>query len=296
MLLASAAGLCAAATLPVSAHAAFPRPEVPPVQTTTYVKARALFRTELLQKGPAPGDFEQLGTPAGAKRVSYPGGPDGAIKLTAWVSPYQPSSTLRPAVLFLHGGNATGHGHWELMKPYADAGFVVMLPTLRGENGQKGSFSGFYDEVDDTSAAARYLEELPGIDRSRIFLAGHSVGGTLSLLTAMNRKFCAAVPISSNPDAWRFFGRFQEDIRFNPKNPQEFVMRSAVCFAHSVQCPMLLLRGTEEGRFQQRHSLFIERARAGGVSIDQKQIPGDHNGAVPGAIAESIRFFNRVAG
>jgi hypothetical protein len=36
---------------------------------------------------------------------------------------------------------------WEDAKPYRDAGFVVMTPMLRGENGQAGAWSYFYDEV-----------------------------------------------------------------------------------------------------------------------------------------------------
>ena len=32
-----------------------------------------------------------------------------------------------------------------------------------------------------------------------------------------------------------------------------------------------------------------------GVSIDAKMLPGTHNGVVPGAVAESIRFFNQIA-
>lgn len=294
-LLMSAAGLSAAALLPAPAQAAFAIPDVAPLDKTDYAVARRHFQTDLLRKGPAPEESQPLGTPPGADRVYYNGGPNGSIPLIAWVSQYTPSSKLRPAVLFLHGGNATGPGHWELMKPYADAGFVVMLPSLRGENGQSGDFSGFYDEVDDTLAAAHYLEQLPGIDRKRVFLAGHSIGGSLSLLTAMSRKFRAVVPISANPDAWRFFDRYKQDIRFNQNDPKEFLMRSAICFAPSLKCPTLLMRGTEESHFTERHTLLVSRVKHAGISIQERHIPGNHNGSLPGAIAESIRFFHQVA-
>lgn len=294
-VLMSAAGLSVAALFPAQAQAAFAIPEVAPLDKTDYAVARRHFRTDLLRKGPAPEDALPLGTPPGAERVYYNGGPDGSIPLIAWVSQYTPSSKPRPAVLFLHGGNATGAGHWELMKPYADAGFVVMLPSLRGENGQAGAFSGFYDEVDDVLAAAQYLEQLPGVDKKHVFLAGHSIGGSLSLLTAMSRKFRAVVPISANPDAWRFFDRYKQDIRFNQDDPKEFLMRSAICFAPSLKCPTLLLRGTEESHFTARHTLLVSRVKHAGISIQERHIPGNHNGSLPGAIAESIRFFHQVA-
>jgi dipeptidyl aminopeptidase/acylaminoacyl peptidase len=295
-LLAGAAGLSALALLPRTASAAFPVPEVLPLEKEDYGAARQRFHTNLLYKGPAPEESQPLGTPPGARRITYRGGPDGSIELIAWLSHYEPTSTLKPAVLFLHGGNATGDGHWELMKPYWEAGFVVMLPSFRGENGQKGSFSGFYDETSDALAAAAYLENLPGIDRNRFFLAGHSNGGTLSLLAAMTRKFRASVPISAGVNSWRFFGRYDRDIRFDANDPKEFVMRSSVCFGPSLKCPTLLLRGTEERPFDKDHQLLMERARTAGISIEAKMLPGTHNGVVPGAVHESIRFFNQVAG
>ncbi len=39
-----------------------------------------------------------------------------------------------------------------------------MMPIFRGENGQSGAFSCFYDEVDDVPAAAEYLIKQPYVD------------------------------------------------------------------------------------------------------------------------------------
>jgi dienelactone hydrolase len=290
-LLAGMAGLSASVFLPTMAHAEFPIPEELPLDRTDYAVARKSFRTNLLQKGPAPDDYRPLGDAPGARKVLYPGGPNGSIGLVAWISEDQPSNRKKPGIVFLHGGNSTGEGHWLLMKPYVEAGYVTMLPSMRGENGQPGNFSGFYDEVDDVLAAVRYLEAQPGVDKDRIFLAGHSIGGTLSMLAALVYPFRATVAMAGNPDAWRFFSRFSQDIRFDVSDPREFVMRSAACFAPSLKCPMLMTRGTEEGQFNERHQLFMSRVRDAGQFIDAKSIPGNHNGAVPGEIAESIRFF-----
>lgn len=295
-LLAAAAGVSAAAMLPAAARAEFPIPDVPPLEREDYGEARKRFHTNLLRKGPSPEQSAPLGTPAGARRVMYRGGPDGSIELIAWISSYEPSAKLKPAVLFLHGGNATGDGHWELMKAYWEAGYVVMLPSFRGENGQAGNYSGFYDETSDALAAASYLEDLPGIDKNRFFLAGHSNGGTLALLASMTRKFRASAPISAGVNSWRYFGRFEREVRFDENDQQEFVMRSSVCFGHSLKCPTLLLRGTEERPFDADHQLLMDRAKSTGVSIEAKLLPGNHNGVVPGAVAESIRFFNQVIG
>jgi dipeptidyl aminopeptidase/acylaminoacyl peptidase len=167
---------------------------------------------------------------------------------------------------------------------------------MRGENGQKGNFSGFYDEVDDVLAASERLRHLPGVDPHRLFLAGHSVGGTLAMLTAMTTKrFRAAAPMSGNPDSFAFFARYPQDIRFDDKNPREFQMRSPVCYAHSFKCPLRITHGTEEVHFVTRIGLLSKRAHAGGVKMEVATVTGGHTTALPGEIEQSIQFFKSVA-
>lgn len=287
-------GLASATLLPSRVVAAgFTVPDSLPLEKQDYAKARQGFRTHLLRHGPSPEKSAILGTPPGARKVTYPGGPHGSIELIAWLSEYQPSSTLKPAVLFLHGGNATGDGHWALMKAYWEAGFVVLHPSFRGENGQAGNYSGFYDETADALAAASYLENLPGVNRNRLFIAGHSNGGTLSLLTAMTRKFRAAAPISAGVNSWRYFHRYSDEMPFDGSDPREFIMRSSVCFGPSLKCPTLLLRGSEERPFDADHELLMERVRDARMPIDKMLLPGNHSGVVPGAVLESIRFFDQ---
>jgi dipeptidyl aminopeptidase/acylaminoacyl peptidase len=284
----------AAVLLPLRAGA-FEVPDRLPLIKADYANERAHFRTRLLRKGPAPDKYEPLVTPADAEKIFYRSGYGGELELAAWVSKYKRTPKPKPAVLFLHGGNAMGIGHWELMKPYVDAGYVVMMPTVRGENGQKGNFSGFYDEVDDVLAAAHRLAHLPGVDSERMFIAGHSVGGTLTMLAAMSSKrFRAATPISGNPDAYRFFDRYPQDIRFDDNNPREFEMRSALCYAHSFKCPLLVMHGSQEGHFDDRAGRLVKRARSAGVSIEATTLPGGHTSALPAEIERSLHFFNGI--
>ncbi|WP_112335576.1 S9 family peptidase [Rhizobium miluonense] len=270
--------------------------DAPPLLSGDYAKERHLFRTDLLSKGPAPDIYERLVTPSTAERLFYRSGVGEELELVAWVSRYTRSEKPKPAVLFLHGGNAIGQGHWQLMKPYVEAGYVVMIPSMRGENGQKGNFSGFYDEVADVLAASNRLRHLPGVDPHRMFLAGHSIGGTLAMLAAMStHRFRAVAPISGNPDAYAFFGRYPQDIRFNTGNPREYQMRSPLCYAHSFKSPVKLFHGTEEAHFDSRLALLSKRATAAGVKMDMATVPGSHNSALPGEIAQSIEFFKSVA-
>lgn len=294
----AAAAVVPAIAGPTAAEAAgFQIPAEPPNLGSHYHRARRTFQTHLIDKGPAPDRYESLKAPPGADEIFYRSrGIGGDFELAAWVSRYKRARTGKPAVLFLHGGNALGRGHWSIVKPFIEQGYVVMIPTVRGENGQKGVFSGFYNEVDDVLAAAERLQHLPGVDPNRLFLAGHSIGGTLAMLAAMtSRRFRACAPFSGNPDAWAFFNRYPQDIRFDTSDPREFQMRSAICWVPSLKCPIRLTHGTMEGHFDDRLDLFAKRAREAKIRVETAIVPGGHTSALPEEVAQSIKFFQSVA-
>ena len=280
------AGLAVAAARPVAATAATPEPNT---FRDDYALARKSFRTNLLERGPAPDKPQPLSPPPGVRAVQYR---SGALDLVGWMSEQAAGKTPRPGVLVLHGGNALWHGHWDLARPYVDAGFRAMMPALRAENGLPGSFSGFYDETSDVLAATDVLRAQPGVDPERLFVAGHSIGGTLTLLAAMSTTlFRAAASYSSAPDARAFFRHYPEDIRFDTADPLEYDMRSAVAFAPSFKCPILMLHGSEEHHSDAAIRLTVERARAAGKTAHRGVIEGNHTSAIPGETAESLRFF-----
>lgn len=138
-----------AALLLGQAGEGFALPADPPLIDRDYAADRKAFQTHILKRGPAPDVGESLADPpSGARVVAYR---SGKLELLAWRS-WPQGKAKRPAVLVLHGGNAMGRGHWDLAEPYVKAGYVAMMPSVRGENGQAGIFSGFYDEVDDVLA------------------------------------------------------------------------------------------------------------------------------------------------
>jgi len=287
-------GLAAASVLPARGLA-FPLPDPPPLIARDYAADRESFRTHLLRRGPAPDDGDPLAPPpAGAQLLGYR---SGALQLSAWRSPPDPAKPgRRPAVLFLHGGNALGDGHWNLLGPYLRAGYVAMVPALRAENGQPGAFSGFYDETDDVLAAARALAAQPDVDPARLFVAGHSVGGVLTLLAAMSTTmFRGAAAFSGNPSAFAFFHRFPGDIRFDTGDVREFEMRSAVCYATSFKCPVLMLHGSAERQMHRSADLTAKRARAAGLRVESVVVPGDHFTAIPEETRRSLAFFAKLA-
>jgi dipeptidyl aminopeptidase/acylaminoacyl peptidase len=281
-------GLGASALLPWAARAEIVLPEPPPLIAADYAVARQSFRTRLTVVGPSPDPTEPLDPPPGAERIAYRS--DG-LELAAWVSVPR-SGGPAPGLIYLHGGNVLGSGHWELTEAYREAGYAVIMPALRGENGLAGAFSGFYDENADVLAAAEHLAGLPGVDRSRMFVAGHSIGGTQTMLAAMStRMFRGATTFSGGTNAWRFFSRFPEMLCFDAGSPREFEMRSPVCYATSFKCPVRILYGSEERRLAAPSEMTAIRAHDAGLNVEAAEVPGDHFSALAEETKISLAFF-----
>jgi len=260
------------------------------LQAEDYAVVRAAFKTKLVRRGPSPQHEEPLRTPPGAVAIQYH---SGKVTLRAFVTPDPVDGRRHPAVLFLHGGYAFGEVHWDMARPSRDAGFVVMVPVLRGENRQAGGYSHFYDEVDDVLAAAEALANLPYVDDSRLFLSGHSIGGTLTLLTAMaSPRFRAAASISGSTERRTVVPGGSEVVPFDTADIREFRVRSPVAYATSFKCPIRLFHGDQEF-LQGGSERTAMLARQKGLDVEAVEVPGDHFSCVPGAIQRGIAFFRR---
>jgi len=258
------------------------------VQQEDYAQARSRFHTKLRRKVSAPQPWSPVKPPAGVTEVEYP---SGDLRLKMWVNRPADATRKHPAVLFLHGGFAFDMDDWELSQPYRTAGFVVMTPMLRGENGQPGSFTLWYDEVDDVLAAAEFLSKQPYVDANRMFIAGSSSGGTLSLLAAMaSKRFRAAASFSASPDQALLVKHAKLDLPFDKTDPRELQLRSPLAYAGSFKCPVRIYYGTQD-HFVLTSQRTAAVAKQGGLDVEAVRIEGDHGSSVPPAIKLSIPFF-----
>jgi dienelactone hydrolase/ribosomal protein L40E len=260
-----------------------------PEQSQDYADARKSFKTKLIRSGPAPQDHAPLVRPADATEIPFK---SGNLTLKAWINLPLPEQKLMPAVIFLHGGFAFGEDDWDQCKPFRDAGFVTMTPILRGENGQPGAYTLFYDEVDDVLAARDELAKVAGVDPQRIFVAGHSAGGTLALLTAMaSTKFKACASFSGSPDQIGFI-RGQEHLApFDQSDPREFQMRSPLAYPKSFKCPVQLYWGDEELPLSLSNQKLAEKCAKASLDVQAIPVEGDHMSSVDAAMGLAIPFF-----
>jgi dienelactone hydrolase len=118
----------------------------------------------------------------------------------------------------------------------------MMYPSLRGGVDNPGAREGFFGEVDDVLAAADYLAQQDFVDPRRIYLGGHSTGGTLALLAAASTDRFRAV-FSFGPIA-DVAGYGAEVLPFDAASKRERDLRAPVLWMHSIQCPTFVLEGT----------------------------------------------------
>jgi acetyl esterase/lipase len=189
-----------------------------------YLEVRRGHATVLTEKRRAPEQASDQQPPANVKVVTYP---SGDLKLAAWfVLPAKAPADDIPAIVFFHGGFALGADDLKECKPFLDAGYAVLLPSLRGENKNEGNFELMYGEVDDGRAAVQWLAAQPRIDKGRIYTFGHSVGGGISaLLSLWDDVPVLATGSSGGLFPYTVFAAWSEILPFDRRNPLERQLR-----------------------------------------------------------------------
>jgi acetyl esterase/lipase len=186
-------------------------------------------------------------------RSDYAGG-EGR-KLAAFVSPDPGDGAKHPAIVWLTGGDSsTLDNFWTEGPPQNDqsasafrkAGMIMMFPTLRGGNTDTGAREFFYGEVDDVRAAAEHLAQLPYVDPARVYLGGHSTGGTLALLVAQSGARFAAVFVLGPVDQVDRYPKSVMGFDLASMNERERQLRSPRHWMGGIQSPTWLIEGTEQ--------------------------------------------------
>jgi pimeloyl-ACP methyl ester carboxylesterase len=210
-------------------------------------EARASFRTS---PNPRDADFDPVSEPPAAlARIVHYDSPVG--KLPAYLTLPPPGGERHPAIVWIHGGpcNSIHASTFEPREPENDqtgsafwrAGIVTMYPSLRGGNDNPRAPEGFFGEVDDVIAAAKFLASQDFVDGQRIYLGGHSTGGTLALLVAESTDTFRAV-FSFGPVA-NVAGYPPDFLPFNARNPREIELRSPIHWLHSIRRPTFAFEG-----------------------------------------------------
>lgn len=211
--------------------------------------ARQNFHTRLLRQ-----QIEKIPADVAPSQVfltiKYPA-PAG--DLAAYLTPDPRDGTKHPAIIWITGGDCNSIGDvWsdaprendQTAAAYRKAGIVMMFPSLRGGNDNPGIKEGFLGEVDDVLAAAEFLKQQPYVDPARIYLGGHSTGGTLALLAAeCSSQFRAVFAFGAVEDV-SGYGSRSGFVPVSFRDRQEIRLRSPGYWLASIQSPTWALEGT----------------------------------------------------
>ncbi|MFX1517062.1 MAG: alpha/beta hydrolase [Promethearchaeota archaeon] len=159
----------------------------------------------------------------------------------------------RPAILAYHGWGGTKENILTNCLDFVKAGYVVLVPDLRG-HGESGGISTLgLLEQDDAKVAIDYLFTRSEVNSSAVSVWGASFGGMISLLAAgtdSRIKATIAVSAPANTTAWLKERDFRTNERISyrpytkvdPSNLTAVEERSPINFVNNIE-NLLVMHG-----------------------------------------------------
>ncbi len=280
--------------------AAAPEPEAP---YTPYLERRAAHVTQLRVDAPSVGRYAPGVVPKGVIEVRYP---SGELELLGWLALPEPARESEPApapgLVYFHGAFALTPKDLAAVRPFVEAGFVVLMPALRGENGNPGRLELLYGEVDDAVAAARWLAARPEVDPAHVYAAGHSIGGGVAALLALRPeapvRLTASVGGLYVPQTfarWSASEANAELVRFDPRDADEITLRTLGPNLRDLVHPHLAYVGEGDTNFHANAEALREEAERWGVPLAVERVPGDHMSSLGPALERLLPRFQADA-
>jgi uncharacterized protein len=189
------------------------------------------------------------------------------LKLAAIIN-YPDKNKQYPAMIILHG--FTGYKEEAHLEGLADAlarnGFTTIRFDCSGSGDSEGNFEKNYsmsNYLGDIKNVYNYLRELEYVDKNKIGIVGHSMGGLLAIVFAsLDQEVKTCVAISSPTiltdvdwlkgaiERWEELGWFYKKLSRDNSNiriPFSFVVDAnkfdALIYVKKLHCPLLTVVG-----------------------------------------------------
>lgn len=172
----------------------------------------------------------------------------GDARLDCLVWTPEPSKARGEGVVFCHGWGG-GAQYDDLLARLADEGYVALRLSQRGYGKSTGR-ADLSCWAEDMAACAKSLRS--AMDVRRIWAAGQSTGGTMSLVAAATQDiFAGAVAIAAFTDLTQILQdnrnarKILED-RFGPLEEKHFRAADAIGLVDNLKKPVLIVHGTAD--------------------------------------------------
>jgi fermentation-respiration switch protein FrsA (DUF1100 family) len=172
--------------------------------------------------------------------------------LTGWFIPAIGAPHAHGTVIQLHGNAENMSSHWRLVEWLPARGFNVFVFDYRGYGRSAGrpTPEGL---ADDSVAAVRHVASLPGVDPSRIFLLGQSLGGTNAIVAAA-RPDCPPVAAIAIESTFRSYSSVANDKLFLAGSMMDDALSAERYVDELPPVPILFFHGTEDRVVSTYHS------------------------------------------
>lgn len=213
----------------------------------TFAEAHDAFQTTLIRQD---NDTSEVPAPPEGvfDLVSYP---SKVGDLAAYVSGDPKDGQKHPMMIWIVGGwgNSIDEFPWSYAEwdndqtgsAFWKAGVLTMYPSFRGGNGNPGYFEALFGEVDDIASAYEYAASLPYVDPERIYLGGHSTGGTRALLAAEYMDKFRSVFCFGAVDEIKYHNN--SEFTFDLTSKKESYIRSPLFWLQDIKTPTFLIEG-----------------------------------------------------
>ena len=192
------------------------------------------------------------GIPPKNSKFSLVNYPSKLGEMPMYITTKENNGEKYPAIIYLNGGfGGIGDSEfgWDEESPknnYQGAyafkrdDFVLAIPSARGENANPGKYEMFYGEIEDLEEARKYVASLPYVDPNRIYLVGHSTGGTKAvLLSEYSKGFRAVFAMGAATELMSLekYDYAGMNPPFDRTNPREIAVRSSLRYMRSITAP-----------------------------------------------------------
>lgn len=243
----------------------------------------------------------------------------GSMTSKLWVYlPEHPATATLPCIFIapagtrLFHGMGLGTGDQPEHLPYVRAGFAVVAYELDGPLPERGrrnqdvyvaaqTFKSANAGLDNARTALDYaFARIPNLDHNRIYTAGHSSAGTVSLLVAEHEpRVKACIAYAPVPDIERRLGRrFIQAVAQGIPDYPDFIARSSpINGAAQLRCPVFLFHAADDSNVETiQVADFATQLKKTNSHVTFSQVPsGNHyDSMIQQGIPQGIAWLKRL--